>query len=174
MIKQLLSLYNLIEQNKHQFEQHALAADFFIDVYRTQPFEPNLYEFFSLPALFIDYTMTGQGHNKPRLVTLTIHIVVDEMPDASNISQQTNQGLHRFLYCLILQKILEGSRLHQTTALRFINENIIDEPVINYHTQTYEFEAYLQDMIDDTTNILGEFESLNIYGTLTRKIALHP
>jgi hypothetical protein len=166
MLKQLLSLYNIIEQNKSKFEASGLSGDFFIDVYRSQPHEPELYEYFSLPALFVDYSMTGQGKNQPRLITMTIHIVVDEMPDASNISEQKEAGLQRFTYCLLLQSVLEGCRLDKSTPLRFVSENIIDESVINYHSQIYEFEVYLEDMITDISTITGEFERLNIYGNL--------
>jgi hypothetical protein len=167
MLKQLLSLYQIIEENKSKFTEAGLPGDFFIDVYRSQPHEPELYEYFSLPALFIDYSMTGQGKNQPRLITLTVHIVVDELPDASNMSEQTEAGLQRFSYCLLLQQVLEGCRLGKSTPLKFISENPVDEPVANYHTQTYEFEAYMQDMIDEnSTFISGEFERLNIYGRL--------
>lgn len=169
MLKQLLSLYHIMEQNKSRFESAGLNGNFFIDVYRSQPHEPELYEYFSLPALFVDYSMTGQGKNQPRLVTMTVHIVVDEMPDASNISEQKEAGLQRFTYCLLIQSVLEGCRLDKSTPLRFVSENIIDEPVINYHSQAYEFEVYLEDMITDVSHIIGEFERLNIYGNLLLK-----
>ncbi len=175
MLVQFLEFYKLIEANKYKFEERGLNGTFFIDVYRSQPVEPELYEYFSLPAIFADYTMQGQGKNQPRLISLTLHIVTDEMPDASNISLQKDEGLKRFLYHLILQEILEGSKLGRTKELKFINEGIIDEPVINYHTQTYEFEAYLYDMFpDNIPAIFGEFERLNIYGSLRQKELLKP
>ncbi|MDL2289891.1 hypothetical protein LJB95_00615 [Paludibacteraceae bacterium OttesenSCG-928-F17] len=169
MLKQLLSLYQLIDDKKNEFEKRGLSGNFFIDVYRSQPYEPELYEYFSLPAIFVDYSMVGQGKKQSRLITLTLHIVTDELPDASNISEQRDDGLKRFLYNLTLQKILEGSRLGDTSQLIFMTENIIDESVVNYHTQSYEFEASLDGMIDDTEHILGEFSKLNIYGSLTLK-----
>ena len=170
MLKQLLSLYEKINENKGKFVDLGLNGDFFIDVYRTQTFQPQLYEYFSLPAIFVDFTMQGQGRNKPRIITLTLHIVVDELPDASNISEQKEKGLQRFSYCLLLQSILEGSRLGDTTQLKFVSENIIDEQVVNYHTQTYEFEAHLSDMLGDNERVFGEFERLNIYGTLYKML----
>lgn len=169
MLKQLLSLYEKLEQNKEKFENAGLNGDFFIDVYRSQPFQPELYEYFSLPAIFVDYSMTGQGANEPRRITLMLHIVVDELPDASNISEQKEDGLKRFNYCLLLQSILEGCTLDKTSRLKFISENPIDEPVVNYHAQTYEFEVYLKDMLADSERIFGEFERLNIYGSLRNK-----
>ena len=171
MIKQLLSLYEIIEENKGKFEAFALNGNFFIDVYRTQPFHPELYEYFSLPAIFVDYEMTGQGRNQERTVRLTLHIVVDELPDASNIAEQREAGLQRFNYCLLLQSILEGCRLDKTSRLKFISENAVDEQVVNYHTQTYEFEAFLQDMLsNDAERIFGIFEQLNIYGSLVKTL----
>ena len=114
--------------------------------------------------------MQGKGIKQPRLITMTLHILTDEMPDASNISEQKSEGLKRFLYLLLIQQMLEGSKLGKTTALKFLSENIVDVPVVNYHTQTYEFEAYPADMIGDIDVIMGEFERLNIYGSLRQNL----
>lgn len=170
MLVQLLELYNAFEANKSKFTNRGLSGSFFLDVYRGQPLEPELYEYFSLPAIFIDYSMQGQGQNQPRLVTMTAHIVTDEMPDASNISEQKTAGLNRFLYNLTIQEILEGCKLGSTSALKFQDEQMIDAEVNNYHTQSWQFEAYLSDMIGNPTEILGIFETLNIFGTLTNKL----
>ena len=62
---------------------------------------------------------------------------------------------------LFPRSLLEGCRLDKTSRLKFISENVVDEQVINYHTQTYEFEAFLQDMLrNDTERIFGKFERL--------------
>lgn len=170
MIQPLLKLYELFADNEINFTGIGLEAGFFIDVYRSQPTEPELYEYFSLPAIFVDYKMQGQGKNQPRLITMTLHIVTDEMPDASNISEQQQDGFKRFLYNMTIQELLEGCKLGKSTQLKFVTEDIIDAPVINYHTQVYEFESYLKDLIgDNPAQVLGEFERLNIYGSLQPK-----
>ena len=167
MVVQLLKLYELIAANEDKFTAAGLNGKFFIDVYRSQPLDPESYEYFPLPAIFVDYSMLGQGKNKPRKITLTLHIVTDEMSDASNISPQKSEGLNRFLYNLLLQQIIEGAKLGATTPLSFIDEHAIDESVTNYHAQTYELEAYLHDTIgENPTQIIGEFERLNIFGSL--------
>jgi hypothetical protein len=171
MIQQFLELYKLIEAKKSKFTDYNLENNFFVDVYRSQPLEPELYEYFSLPAIFVDYTMKGQGINKPRLITLNLHIVTDEMPDTSNISVQKEAGLNRFTYLLLIQEILEGCKLGNTTPLKFISEDIVDAPVVNYHTQTYDFETHLANIIPQyPEQIMGEFEALNIFGSLTNKV----
>lgn len=171
MILPLLNLYKKFEENKAMFEKHSLISDWFIDVYRSQPLEPELYEYFPLPAMFVDYQLTGQGKNKPRLVTMTLHTVTDEMPDASNISMQRDSGLNRFLYHVIIQKMLEGKPLGKTTPLKFISENIIDAPVVNYHTQIYEFEAWLDDLAGTPEEIeYGMIELLKLQGKLLSKL----
>jgi len=171
MLQPLLEFYKTIEANKYRFTDKGLNETFFIDVYRSQPYEPEAYEYFSLPAIFVDYSMTGQGKGNPRVVTMTLHILTDEMPDTSNISNSKKEGLNKFLYNLLLQQILEGTRLGNTTPLKFISENAVEDAVTNYHTQTYEFEAYLNSMIEDIEPVFAAFESLNIYGSLrNRKI----
>jgi hypothetical protein len=169
MLKPLLNLYELLLNNRGKFENYNLNGDFFVDVYRSQPMEPEMYEYFSVPAIFVDYQMQGLGKDKPRLITMILHIITDEMPNASNISEDKERGMNRWIYCLLLQSILEGARLGKTTPLKFISENPVDAPVINYHTQTYEFETYMQDMVDNAEYIFGEFERLNIFGNLKTK-----
>lgn len=171
MILPILNLYKLIELNKDIFIKYDLSSDWFIDVYRSQPLEPELYEYFSLPAMFVDYQLTGQGSKSPRLVTMTLHIITDEMPDASNISLQRDSGLKRFLYHSIIQKILEGSKLGYTTGLKFVSENIIDAPVINYHTQIYEFEVMRDDLSGTPEEIeYGMIELIRLQGNLYNEL----
>lgn len=170
MLQPLLKLYQLLEANSAKFTEAGLLPITFIDVYRSQPVEPELYEYFPLPAIFVDYSMTGNGIKQPRTITMTIHVVTDELPDASNISEQKTAGLNRFLYLLFIQQILEGSNLGKTTALKFLSEGVVDIPVANYHTQSYAFEAYPTDMIGDITQIRGEFERLNIYSSLLKNL----
>ena len=170
MLQPLLEIYLLFEANSSKFTDQGLSPISFLDVYRSQPLEPELYEYFPVPAVFIDYSMQGKGRNQPRIISITLHVITDEMPDASNISEQKGEGLKRFLYLLLIQQILEGSKLGKTTALKFVTENIVDVPVVNYHTQTYEFEAFPDDMIGDIDVILGEFGRLNLYGSLCKKL----
>ena len=170
MLQPLLKLYQLLEANSSKFTEAGLEPITFIDVYRSQPLEPELYEYFPLPAIFVDYTMTGKGIRQPRVINMTIHIVTDELPDDSNISEQKAAGLNRFLYLLFIQQILEGSNLGKTTGLKFLTEGTVDIPVANYHTQSYEFEAFPADMIGDIETIRGEFERLNIYSSLLKNL----
>jgi hypothetical protein len=171
MVLTLLNLYKRIEESKALFDKYELSSDWFIDVYRSQPLEPELYEYFSLPAMFVDYQLTGQGAKNPRLVTMTLHTITDEMPDASNISMQRDSGLKRFLYHFVIQKILERKPLGNTTPLKFISEGIIDAPVINYHTQVYEFEAYPDDLAGTPEEIeYGMIELIKLQGNLYNKL----
>lgn len=166
MLQPLLEFYNLLESKKTIFTDAGLLPFEYFDVYRGQPLQPKLYEYFPLPAIFINYSMTGKGIRQARSVQMELHIITDTMPDTSNISEQKNDGLKRFMYNLLLQKILEGSTLGNTTKLEFNNEEPIEIPVVNYRTQTYSFEAFLSDMMGNIEETLGEFEALNIFGNI--------
>lgn len=166
MLQPLLQLYNRLADNSAEFTNAGLEPIAFIDIYRQQPLQPELFEYFPLPAIFVDYTMKGTGINQARSVTMTLHIVTDELPDASNISSQKADGVKRFMYNLLIQKILEGHKLGATTKLKFSSEDVVDIPVANYHPQSYEFDAYLADMMGNATEVLGQFETLNIFGSL--------
>jgi hypothetical protein len=170
MLQPLLELYERFESASAKFTEAGLSAISFIDVYRGQPLDPAMYDYFSLPAVFVDYTMVGLGQNQPRRITMTLHIVTDDLPDAANISEKKDDGLKRFLYLLLIQTILEGYKLGKTTGLKFLSENPIDIPVVNYHSQTYEFDAYPLDMIGDIVKLYGIFDTLKIYGKLRKNL----
>lgn len=168
MLQPLLSLYQLFESYSSVLTEAGLQPIQYIDVYRSQPLEPELYEYFPLPAIFVDYTMLGTGIRQKRKITMTIHIITDELPDVSNLSEQKTEGLNRFLYLLLIQDIIEGRSLGKTSVLKFLTEGVVDIPVANYHTQSYEFDAHLHDMIGNIEEIKGEFERLNIYQSLLK------
>ncbi len=172
MIKPILELYKIFELNNDKFEEYGLDSHFFIDLYRSQPEDPTQYEYFSLPAIFVDYQLVGQGRNKPRLVTMILHVITDEMPDASNVMIEHASGLKRFLYHTIIQEILEGTPLGNTTRLEFVNESITDTEVVNYHNQSYTFQAHLRDLAGTPQEIqYGIIELLKLQGKLVDNLS---
>lgn len=170
MLQQLLEFYTLLESKQDMFTDAGLTPFKHFDIYRGQPLNPELYEYFPLPAIFIDYSMSGNGIRQKRTVAMALHVVTDTMPDTASISEQKDVGLKRFMYNLTLQSILENAYLGKTTPLKFITEEPLDIPVVNYHTQMYEFNAFLADMIGNPTGIIGQFETLNIFGSLYSKL----
>ena len=52
MLQPLLELYNLIDNNKDKFINRGLNPIEFMDVYRSQPLDPELYEYFPIHRLF--------------------------------------------------------------------------------------------------------------------------
>ncbi|MEO6176791.1 MAG: hypothetical protein ABIP27_16690 [Flavobacterium circumlabens] len=161
-----LNLYAIIEAEKQKFEDQGLDGNFFIDIYRGQPEEAEQFEYFSLPALFIDYTVTGQGKDKPRLIQITLHLVTDEENDMSNVAPDKEFGMNRFVYCGILQEILEGRKLVGNSVLKFNSEVPIDNPVADYHTLIFEFESFAKDLITNPVFETGEFDKPNVAGQI--------
>ncbi|MCV9929506.1 hypothetical protein OIU83_17730 [Flavobacterium sp. LS1R49] len=169
MIVPILELYRVIEAEKAKFETKNLNGNFFIDLYRSQPVDPELYEYYSLPALFVNYTNTGQGKDKPRLIQMTLHLVIDEEEDASNVAPNKVLGMNRFIYVGLLQEILEGRKLGTSSPLKFISEVPVDNPVADYHILVFEFESYARDLIETPVFEFGEFETLDLKGKLKQK-----
>lgn len=161
-----LNLYAIIEAEKQKFEDYGLNANFFIDIYRGQPEDPEQHEYYSLPALFIDYTITGQGKDKPRLIQITLHLEIDEENNMSNVSPDKESGMNRFVYCAVLQEILEGKKLVGNSALRFVSEVPIDNQVADYHSLIFEFESFAKDLISNPVFETGEFDKPNVDGNL--------
>lgn len=164
-----LNLYTIIEAEKQKFEDQGLNGNFFLDIYRNQPEDSDQYEFFSLPAIFVDYTNTGQGKDKPRLIQITLHVVTDEECDMSSISPNKESGMNRFVYSGVLQEILEGRKLVGNSALKFVSEVPIDNPVADHHSLIFEFECFAKDLITNPVFETGEFEKPNVGGQLKEK-----
>lgn len=167
MLKQILALYEVIGNNKRRFEDFGLSGDFFIDIYKSQPFQPELYDGFSLPALLVDYSMTGQEKNNPRLLTMNLHIISSEMTGTSNLSPNKEQNMKNIMYSLLIQDILEGTKLGNSTRLEFLDEIKMGNEVYCYYLQTYQLEALLADMIADRIPVMGELETYTIDGSLS-------
>lgn len=164
---QLLALYQLIEDSANSFIENGLMPIAFIDTYRTQVLEPEKYEAYPVPAIFVDYKITGKGIKKPRLVSLYLHIITDDnIVNGSSISPDKNKGLNHYLYCSLIQQIIEAKTLSGSGKIKFIQEGIVDSPVVNYHTQEYEFECYLESMIKIEEKIEGYFETFTQEGAL--------
>jgi hypothetical protein len=169
MLKPLLNLYNKIAESEQLFTDKGLNGKFYMDVYRGQVEEPEDFEYYPLPAIFVDYSKQGQGKKQPRLITLNLHIVTDAMPSVSNVSEELTKGTDRFIYHLLIQKILEGERLGNTTPLVFLSEIPVTAAVVNYHMQNWQFEAYLDTLMEDMEITTGEFERLCIFGQLKQE-----
>lgn len=161
-----LNLYAIVAAEKQKFEEQGLNGNFFMDIYRGQPEDPEQYEFFSLPAIFIDYTNTGQGKDKPRLIQITLHLLIDEENDMNNFAPDNIAGMNRFVYCAILQEILEGKKLVNNSALKFVSEVPIDNPVADYHSIIFEFESFAKDLISNPVFQTGEFVKPDVAGAL--------
>lgn len=172
MIHQLQEIQNILQQNAHLFTSASLPTQWHVEAYRSQPHEAEAYEYFSLPAIFVDYQMTGQGKNKPRIITITLHILTDTM---ASEHFSTQWGEKRFHTLGILQHIFEGATLGNTTPLRFISETPIDAEIIHYHTQTYEFEAHLCDLFTSLSHPaqyqVGYFDTVTLQAELHQPFA---
>jgi hypothetical protein len=161
-----INLYAVIQAEKQKFEDQGLDGNFFMDLYRGQPEDSQEHEYFSLPAIFIDYTNTGQGKDKPRLIQITLHLLIDEENDMSNVAPNNLAGMNRFVYCGILQEILEGKKLVGNSVLKFVSEVPIDNPVADYHSLIFEFESFAKDLISNPVFESGEFDKPNVEGMI--------
>ena len=134
MLKQLLSLYQKIDENKQKFELHGLNGNFFIDVYRTQPFQPELYEYFSLPAIFVDYQMAGHTPNlksypinnrSNRLfiafLGMVYPIIYQSFTNAEKCNSLTFKAVEKCIYCFAPQSFRQNVDVYSIKNERKIN-----------------------------------------------------
>lgn len=167
MIVPIVTLYQLIEKAKPLFEDRNLNGTFFMDLYNGQPLDPEMHEYYNLPAIFVDYLVTGQGIGHRRKIEMTLHLVLAAADHTGSISDRT--GLQRLLYPVLIQMALEGKRLGNTTALVFESESKPESDLTHYHTLVFSFESDLQSLIEVPDWQWGAFENMTLKGALKQK-----
>lgn len=84
----------------------------------------------------------------------------------NNFAPDNIAGMNRFVYCALLQEILEGRKLVNNSALKFVSEVPIDNPVADYHSLIFEFESFAKDLISNPVFESGEFVKPDVAGAL--------
>jgi hypothetical protein len=176
MDKQLfLDLYQAFDDNKQEFINAGVPPIAFIDRFRGQPLNPEQFEYYALPAIFIERNITwareGQVYNGT--LNLGFHLVIEPTWDQSNIATNKDAGMKYFTLLDKVREVLDNFRAGYVSALFRTQDDTIDAGVILYERLGYQCIYYGDTKIEPAYNDepYSEQRTLNTTGRrLLKKI----
>lgn len=165
-------IYDVFAANAAIFTAAGLQPLQTIDRYRRQPLEPEKFEFYQTPALFIDYRIrwerTGRkydGHG-----TLDVHVVTDNPFDTGNIFTNKEVALKQVFWFKIARQLLDGLESDNTGKLYRMDERPVDTGVVVYHILTYGFNYYDHEVGDGNSMYINDAEVQIVGKQLVKKL----
>lgn len=171
MIHLFLKIYAAFEAKKQVFIDAGLEPIRHIDKYRGQPLNPAQFEYYDIPALFIDWRLTWEkvGKSYDGKLVLDFHLITDATWDTSNISTNHTDGLRNIVYHALVRSILDNLESENTSKLVRLDENPVDSGVINYELLRYECN-YSDPMLSTDEYVDVLIEAIKIQGNLVKKL----
>jgi hypothetical protein len=144
MEKFFLSVYDAFDAAKPAFTALGMKPILHIDKYRGQPVDPTQFEYFDLPALFIDWNMKWESAGKKYMgtVNLEFHLLTDATWSTANVSTNRDAGLKSVLYLSLVRNVLDRVRSDNTGPLTRAEDTPIETEVTNYHLLKYTAPYY--------------------------------
>lgn len=167
MITLFLKIYEAFEASKELFIEAGLPPIKFIDKYRGQPLNPAQFEFYELPAIFIDYKVKWEkvGRAYDGTVGLEFHIVTDATWDTSNISTNNVEGLKNSVNHALIRSVLDDLESENTTKLQRSEEYPVDSGVVVYNKMEYKC-VYSDPMLTGREYVDVLIEAIKVYKNL--------
>lgn len=114
-----------------------LSAPEFIDLYNGQPESPEDFEF-TVPALFLDYSIEWEkaGTMRKGQLTLEVHVLTDPTPESDNLPECL-EGMEKIDYYETISDLLEDLSTSETSGLLLKSERPVATDYFNYHLLTF-------------------------------------
>ncbi|MGY0034431.1 hypothetical protein [Pedobacter sp. NJ-S-72] len=141
-----------------------------IDRYRGQPLNPEQFEYYDLPAIFIARSIPWEkvGRSYKGNVMLEFHLVTDATWETSNIATSAAEGLKHVMFHKLVQYVLDDIESENTGKLQRVDNQPVDTGVVNYEVLRYQC-MYEDPMITGIEYVEAMIEKLKINGKLITK-----
>jgi hypothetical protein len=135
-----------------------------IDKFRGQTTNPEAFEVYELPALFISCRTKWKQEGKRQIgdVAIDFHLVQDLPMEAGSIYTSYQEGLKQLHYFKAVQQFLDGLQTTETTKLQRLEDSDIDTGVVCYTLLSYTCQTY--EAIGTTNSILVDDVEVEIIG----------
>lgn len=171
MINLFLKIYQAFEDKKQMFLDAGLEPVLHLDKYRGQPLNPAQFEYYDIPAIFIDWRIvwSKSGKSYDGKLSLDFHVVTDATWDTSNVSTNHEAGLKTIVHHALIRSVLDDLQSENTSRLVRVDENPVDTGVVNYELLRYECN-YSDPMLTGDEYIEVLIEALKISGQLVKRL----
>lgn len=159
-------IYQEFENNKQKFIDAEVPAVKTMDRYRGQPLNPEQFEYYELPAIFIERSIAwerdGQVYNG--VLLLRFHVVMEPTWDTSNIGTNNEDGLNYGTFLDCTREVLDNMRRPYISTLFRTSDEPVDTGVIVYETLGYQCMYYGNTTIDPHYEDTPAPENVKILG----------
>lgn len=100
----------------------------FIDLYGGQDLNPESFEIYPYPAIFVTWSIDHR--QKPSMVTVTFRLCFEQYRDTSNLGHNTEEALKFLEYVEITDNILRTFESPDTGKLEAATEELNIEPIV--------------------------------------------
>ena len=133
-----------IDDKAALFTDEGMKPIAFIDRFRGQPLNPELFEYYPLPAIFIQrkikWKREGSLYNCTAM--LSFNVVTDPTWDVSSIAPNQNDGLNYFNFLDKVREVLDNFDSPYTSTMERVEDDDVDAEVVFYDVLTYQCEYY--------------------------------
>lgn len=169
----LINLYQAFEDAKADFEAKGVKPVAVIDRFRGQPLNPEQFEYYDLPALFIEYTIqwerVAQVYNG--VVAFGFHLVTEPTWDVSNISTNKEEGMKYYTLVDCVREVLDNFRKPYISVLQRTRDEVMDAGVIFYQRLGYEAKYYPTTRVDPSFGESSYDNTVQVIGrTVVKKV----
>jgi hypothetical protein len=144
------------EEIKDQYRLKGLLPPQFIDLYGGQDIEPESFDIYPQPAIFVSWSIDHR--QKPSVVTVTFRLCFEQYRDTSNLGNNTAEALKFIDYKDLTDEILRKFESDDTGKLTPATEDLNTEPVITdqfilVYTCSYKNKFTSEDSRGEYTDI---------------------
>ncbi|HRO76510.1 MAG TPA: hypothetical protein PLP27_10225 [Crocinitomicaceae bacterium] len=156
-----------------QFDFYGVTPVRYVDLYRGQYNAWENFDVVALPAVFVDWSadFTDPTQNES-IVTVSLHLVYEQVSDTSNISSNQANALQFFDFINLVHKVVSTIQVSGTGKLKLKRQEPadLDRPGI-VHILTYEASNYTMtvDKKETFDYIEADILDLNENGKLIQK-----
>lgn len=116
------------DDNSNLYTDEDITAPKTIDLYNSQDVNPELSEFFQLPAVLVN--MSIDYAPEPSQMNVDVKILYEQLRNTSNFSMNRSAALYFFDLAKITDQIIKGIVSDNTGTLKLTNESMELEPTI--------------------------------------------
>jgi hypothetical protein len=159
-------IYELFAANQQLFIDAGLQPVATIDRWRNQTTNPERFDIYPLPALFVGYRTQWDkpGRNYRATHSIDVHVVLDEPWHTGNIYTGYEDALEKLMYYELVDQLLDGLVITQNFAPLQkeadvpVDTGVICYTILSYTTTIEKAPADKQYIIvnDVTVNITGK------------------
>lgn len=144
MEKFIKTLNKHFADNNAFFQTAGLPAVACIDKFRNQPLNPEAFEYFPLPAIFVNRSIVWFKNGKywDGQMTCEFHVVQDATWPTESFNNNIDEGLKQYSFLAVVRKLLDDFESENTSKLQRVSETPVDADVSIYDVLTYSCTYY--------------------------------